>query len=705
MPAWVEDAQQLTELKDLSNSQNSVLLRTSEVEEFLSNVNLSSHALIAPKGFGKTFVLKLKRVSLQENDYRCFPFSPIVDRPSNKPPILPNEIINVLENSDNWETLWNISFSICLIKGFQDDRDVHQQLNELLEADDIPPTLLTILTHPHITRPFDILHDCLAAQRNEIFAIMRAAQKVTRIFSTIHKQAGIFVDNIDEYLIHYINFSYLRRSEVHERFVRIWHAGQIGAWLALRRLHGINPHIRIFVSIRKEAYQHAAQHEPQFSNLRSFRRELRYRMDDIKQIIENNIAVVPKSDLADKTNDDPMLRFLGPKNEFISNAGTARQERAMDYWIRHCSLRPRDAIVIGKEISLIGVKRRNRQEIRNAINSAASERVETLFNEVSPFFSALYPEIFPQVIKSNVLTYDQIVEASVAYTDIAARQFGIEGEGAQHPFCALYALGLVGIVQQSRDDPARLVQKFAPVGEIPFGQIHVLPRAETYLIHPSLSDFITRRNVAFLKELNRHNVIGDELEWRPEESIRFVAVGDIRGYRENVVQNSGKSQTFDKYWRDLFRQFTHDLDYANTSAGDSLILADRSPGRLLRAAIGLGAQLGVSGYNLQIRMGAHSGFWKLNPAAEGVQHPEITDIVVVAARIEPLAKPGDILLSQQFVDDARRYGYDFEGKLPLRVDHEYVGPERYQAEDGVLISKESETVERVQIYLIRRQPV
>ena len=96
--------------------------------------------------------------------------------------------------------------------------------------------------------------------------------------------------------------------------------------------------------------------------------------------------------------------------------------------------------------------------------------------------------------------------------------------------------GSFGIVQQSRDDPARLVQKFAPVGEIAFGKIHVLPHAETYLIHPSLSDFITRRNVAFLKELNRHNVVGDELEWRPEESIRFVAVGDIRGYRENVVQ-------------------------------------------------------------------------------------------------------------------------------------------------------------------------
>ena len=102
---------------------------------------------------------------------------------------------------------------------------------------------------------------------------------------------------------------------------------------------------------------------------------------------------------------------------------------------------------------------------------------------------------------------------------------------------------------------------------------------------------------------------------------------------------------------------------------------------------------------MQIRIGAHSGFWKLNPALEGVLHPEISDIVVVAARIEPLAKPGDILLSQQFVDDARRYGYRFEEEVPTRVDHQYVGAERYQAGAGVLISKESEAAQHVQIYL------
>ena len=100
-----------------------------------------------------------------------------------------------------------------------------------------------------------------------------------------------------------------------------------------------------------------------------------------------------------------------------------------------------------------------------------------------------------------------------------------------------------------------------------------------------------------------------------------------------------------------------------------------------------------------MRAGAHSGFWKLNPALEGAQHPEISDIVVVAARIEPLAKPGDILLSQQFVDDAERYGYRFEEDGHALVDNRYVGAQRYQAGAGVLISKESETVQHIPIYL------
>ncbi len=688
MPAWVEDAQQLTEARELTGSQNSVLLRTPEVEEFLSNVNLPSHALVAPKGFGKTFVLKLKRLTLQEAGYKCFPLSPIVDRPMNKPPILPDEKIDLLEHSDNWGTLWNIAFSLCLIKNLQEDPDIGRQLDGLLDQNTLPSALFTILTHPYINRPFDIVHDCLALQRSELYLTMTLAQALTRIYLMIHKRIAVFVDNIDEYLQHYINFSYSRREDVQENFVRIWHAGQIGAWIALRRLHGINPHVWVFVSIRKEAYHYAAKHAAEFSNLRPFRRELRYSREDIRQIIENNVAVTPKSELVDKNNTNLKLRFLGQDNEFVSNIGTAKQEPVINYWIRHCSLRPRDAVTIGKEISLIRARDRTQHSIRAAVNTASAESVETLFNEIAPFYDCLFPDLLPNVIVSNVLNHDEITKAAADYIQLASCQYGVDTSVAERAFSALYGLGLIGVVQDSRDEPGMLVQHSSAFGELSYEAPDVFPAADTYLVHPAFSDFIARRNVGFLKELNKHNVAGDALEWRPEESIRFVVIGDIRGYNERILQTVGGSQTFHKYWRSLFNQFATDLDYATLREGDKLLLVDRSPMRLLHAARALNRQLGNSGYGLSLRIGGHSGFWRLDFDLAGVQQPEVSDIIGIVARIEPIAKPRDIVVLQRFIDDARRCGYDIDRESPLPVTLEYVGEHRYDPREGVLISKE-----------------
>ena len=173
-------------------------------------------------------------------------------------------------------------------------------------------------------------------------------------------------------------------------------------WLTLRRLHGINPHVQIFVSIRKEAYQHAAQNEPQFSNLRSFRRELRRLQNRGHQTNHRKQhSNCQKAIWSTRATKIPCCVSLGRKmNSFRTRNGATRAGDKL--WTRHCSLRPRDAIVIGKEISLIGVKRRSQQEIRTRSTPPQRRRVETLFNEVAPFFSGLYPEIFPQVIKSNV---------------------------------------------------------------------------------------------------------------------------------------------------------------------------------------------------------------------------------------------------------------------------------------------------------------
>ncbi len=58
------------------------------------------------------------------------------------------------------------------------------------------------------------------------------------------------------------------------------------------------------------------------------------------------------------------------------------------------------------------------------------------------------------------------------------------------------------------------------------------------------------------------------------------------------------------------------------------------------------------------------------------------------------------MVSEKFIDDAQRCGYEIDRKSPRLVNQEYVG-DRYDAEGGVLISKEGkETRKRIKLYVI-----
>src|SRR5690606_24047899 len=140
------------------------------------------------------------------------------------------------------------------------------------------------------------------------------------------------------------------------------------------------------------------------------------------------------------------------------------------------------------------------------------------------------------------------------------------------------------------------------------------------------------RNVGFIRNLNRHNVVGDELEWRMEEDIRFVLVGDMKGYRTKVMNETSAAETFQDYWTRVFTQFTRDLDFAEAGQGDHVVLVDRSALRVIRASRSIASALQNSGYNLNLSCGAHSGHWRVNNDDSGVAPPDISSILGVAAR-------------------------------------------------------------------------
>jgi hypothetical protein len=88
---------------------------------------------------------------------------------------------------------------------------------------------------------------------------------------------------------------------------------------------------------------------------------------------------------------------------------------------------------------------------------------------------------------------------------------------AQHVFCALYQVGLLGYVHH---DWVRgeWVQRFLRPGEGTLQPDGVLPAAEHYVVHPVLSEVIGRFNPLYLQRIDRVNIVGHGLPWRATPS-------------------------------------------------------------------------------------------------------------------------------------------------------------------------------------------
>jgi class 3 adenylate cyclase len=659
--AWLEDAQTLNDLRDIDANLTRILRRTRDIDLFLDGMPLSSAAIVAPKGFGKTLLLKLKRIAVQESRYVCLPKQTILDRPKTQPPILGSELADQLASSRTWEALWRLAFAMAVLKAEGDPDIVGSALSDEVVPAPYGGRLRAIFASRLADSPFEILHELLFASRAEHFAFARAAAHLTAAVARVHRKVAIFVDNIDEYLDGYIE----RRhddADAHSRALRIWHNGQIGAWLALRVLDGANPHLKIFVALRREAYHYARDHETQCANLRSFCHLLSYGRDDIEVIIRNNIRAEPKSNLAAPGEKDEIAEFVGPRRTALVNPANGAEEDVLSYWLRHATHRPRDSVAIGKEISRIGARERSREAVREAINAASAERVQTLFAQVGPFLEGFHPDLLVEVVPTNVLTRAEVEAATAAYATLLRER--VDAAAVEpRPFAALYAMGLFGVVQDDLDRVGNLVQRFAEVGEVPFDADLRLPRAEIYLVHPALSDYIARRNVGYLAAVNRHNVVGDGLPFRPEEEIAFVLVGDLAGYRRQIMNHAGTAQTFGAFWEALVRTNGQHLALCEVKAGDAFLLADRSADLVLQAAFRIQHQLAASQYGLSVRIGGHSGHWRIR-SAEAAAHG-ISELVGVAARLQALARPGDIVVTETFCTAARSAG---SGLLAHRVD-------------------------------------
>jgi hypothetical protein len=699
--AWVEDARNLDNAEQLLHSAQGILLETPAIADFLRN-ETNKRIVVAPKGYGKTFLLKSKRILLQAStdSLSCLPENQLVDATISDSPSLSQADVQRFVDYAFWCQVWSAALMISVVKS-------SAKFYPLDPADFRSPLIQQLLLSSYPVSPFDALKRLINSNRE--FQQARRSHDLTTLMSyyrQIRRPMAVFVDTIDEYFEGYVDrgsqydedASYLHRN----KDSRIWIVGQLGICRAIRELLGVNSHVKIFVSIRKEAFNSLDYYDRNAVNISSLVTQLHYSGSELSCIFDNNIAFMQRDDLAQPRETTPVARFIGASNVMIVNPITKKSEFFSDFVLRHSLYRPRDLMLIGGKIAQIPAGERTQERLRAAVDQAAGEIVWYYLAEMRGLADVPDRLLFG-LIPSNVLDMGALKRIAEAYADRLKAQEP-DGSNLADPFCALYRLGLLGVVRRNREQ--KDVQIFRRPHDIEHDASKAtLPVERHYLIHPALDDIIAQASSDYIRAFHTNNVIGHGKRWREGRIFKCAAKGDLSRF-SRVLNDPVVGERFTRYLGDEFETCKREVEYAALESGDSVVLVDDSADRVLSAARSLqravrrfqvpqdfrfGAAVGAIAFSTTTRADGQSG---------GVRVPSAGIVIRAAARIEPHAAPGTMLCTEEFVSELDETSRSLFAPI-TPVAAALRGPGLLVGDDGVAVIRKNEQEEPLETRLFQ----
>ena len=120
MRAWTVDADDIRVAEDFDES---LLHRTPEIEAFLTPDRDDKFIVIGTKGFGKTLLLKAKRVLYQrEGQAICLPSGNLLDKPIGDKIFSRESIAFFAASPLPWSKVWLSAIALAALKQVGDDR-------------------------------------------------------------------------------------------------------------------------------------------------------------------------------------------------------------------------------------------------------------------------------------------------------------------------------------------------------------------------------------------------------------------------------------------------------------------------------------------------------------------------------------------------------------------------------------------------------
>ena len=281
MRAWTVDADDIRVAEDFDES---LLHRTPEIDAFLHPDRDDKFIVIGTKGFGKTLLLKAKRILYQrEGRATCLPVGSLLDKPIGDK-IFGREAVAFFAASPlPWSKAWLTAIAVAILK--------HSGARERSpgRAPARRPDRRRPAPRRHRSlRPPPRLHAERAPSRRHRYGWSSGAAPASG------QVAGGASSSTASTSTSTSTSRALRShpSVTGELSPTIWHFAQLGLVEVAYQLRRINHHVKVFAAIRKEAYSRLPQTTAMAQQYRGSAVDIVYSTESLREIFVNNVRLV-----------------------------------------------------------------------------------------------------------------------------------------------------------------------------------------------------------------------------------------------------------------------------------------------------------------------------------------------------------------------------------------------------------------------------
>jgi hypothetical protein len=264
---------------------------------------------------------------LPERTLLAFLMAPSIHKTSRK----------YLEDYNNWPFMWMSAVLVTVLsalvkKGQLNTDKVPEEHKKLLPESDKYAAIE------------DVFNRICSSSGDYLGKLKKEIETNTSLFHEIQSRISIFIDRIDQafsqHLTHTPGQTNAASGYTEKSY---WDYAQLSLAEAAYKIDAINPHIKVYFSMRPEPLKDAEKYVYDYQNFRNKIQDVSYSDYELKEMYEMYIEMEQDKNLVcpEKKNDNPSLAFIGVshiRHKYVKG----EEEQLFDYIYRHTFGRPRD---------------------------------------------------------------------------------------------------------------------------------------------------------------------------------------------------------------------------------------------------------------------------------------------------------------------------------------------------------------------------